>query len=104
MSADALAEIEGELQPLARDAADMDRETADARFKEVERMFGDVAGGNEIRGLLSDARREIDARTPNPERALEFIEEAQAPFMDVTKRTFMRKRLRKPLFRGRRPT
>ncbi len=78
MSADALAEIEGELQPLARDAADMDRETADARFKEVERMFGDVAGGNEIRGLLSDARREIDARTPNPERALEFIEEAQA--------------------------
>jgi len=33
---------------------------------------------DEIRGLLSDARREIDARTPNPERALEFIEEAQA--------------------------
>ena len=29
------------------------------------------------------------------------IEDAQKPFMDVTKRTFMRKRLRKPLFRGR---
>lgn len=32
------------------------------------------------------------------------IEEAQKPFMDVTKRTFMRKRLRKPFFRGRTPT
>ena len=31
------------------------------------------------------------------------IEAAQAPFMDVSRRTFMRKRLRKPLFRGRRP-
>ncbi len=79
-SADALAAIEPELDRLAQDAPGMDGETADARFKDVERMFGDVAGGNDIRGLLSDARREIDARTPNPERAQEFIAEAQELF------------------------
>ncbi len=35
---------------------------------------------------------------------MQAIEAAQAPFMDISKRTFMRKRLRKPLFRGRKPT
>src|SRR6056297_437480 len=68
-SADALAELEGPINALAEDAAGMDGDTADERFKDVERMFGDVAGANDIRGLLSDARREIDARTPDPERA-----------------------------------
>src|SRR6056297_1086067 len=68
-SADALAELEGPINAPAEDAAGMDGDTADERFKDVERMFGDVAGANDIRGLLSDARREIDARTPDPERA-----------------------------------
>jgi hypothetical protein len=58
----------------------MDGETADARFKEVERALGDVEGAGDIRGLLSDARREIDARTPNMERGLEFVAEAQEAF------------------------
>ncbi len=79
-SADALAELEGPINALAEDAAGMDGDTADERFKDVERMFGDVAGANDIRGLLSDARREIDARTPDPERAAEYIAEAQQLF------------------------
>ena len=79
-SADALAELEGPINALAEDAAGMDGDTADERFKDVERMFGDVAGANDIRGLLSDARREIDARTPDPERAAEYIAEAQELF------------------------
>ncbi|WP_135506221.1 TRAP transporter large permease subunit [Roseovarius aestuariivivens] len=79
-SADQLAALESELDALAADAPDMDGETADERFKEVERMFGDVAGAREIRSLLSDARREIDARTPNLERALDYIADAQALF------------------------
>ncbi|MGB3406828.1 MAG: TRAP transporter large permease subunit [Jannaschia sp.] len=79
-SAEALAAIEEPIDALARDAADMDGETAAARFGDVERMFGDVAGSNDMRSLLSDARREIDARTPNPERALEYVAEAQALF------------------------
>ncbi|QFS83660.1 Sialic acid TRAP transporter permease protein SiaT [Roseivivax sp. THAF40] len=76
-SVEALAALEAPVEALAQDARGMDGETADTRFKDVERMVGDVAGGNDIRGLLSDARREIDARTPNAERALEYIAEAQ---------------------------
>jgi hypothetical protein len=58
----------------------MDRDTADARFKEVESMFGGIDGGREIRGLLADARKEIDDRSPDPERAMEYIVEAQELF------------------------
>ncbi|WP_297773001.1 TRAP transporter large permease subunit [uncultured Roseovarius sp.] len=79
-AADRLAALEGQIAALAADAPDMDRETADERFKEVERALGDVAGANDIRGLLSDARREIDDRSPDPERAAEYIAEAQDLF------------------------
>jgi tripartite ATP-independent transporter DctM subunit len=79
-TADTLAALDEQIAALAADAPDMDRETADARFKEVERALGDVAGANDIRGLLSDARREIDDRSPDPERAAEYIAEARALF------------------------
>ena len=75
--ADDLAALEDDLAALAADAPDMDGDTADERFKEVERQVGQVAGARDIRSLLSDARREIDARSPNVERALENIAEAQ---------------------------
>ncbi len=79
-SADALAELEEPIDQLAADAPDMDGEAADERFKEVERMLGDVEGANDIRSLLADARREIDDRSPDPERAAEYIAEAQDLF------------------------
>ena len=77
-SAEALAGIQAPIDALAADAAGMDGETADERFKDVERMLGEVSGGNEIRGLLSDARREIDDRSPDVDRALEYVAEAQS--------------------------
>ncbi len=79
-SVDALAPLKDEIDALAAEAPQMDGDTADVRFKEVERMFGDVAGARDIRGLLSDARREIDARTPDLERAMDYIADAQALF------------------------
>ena len=79
-SADALAPLADPIAALAADAPTMDRDTADARFKEVESMFGGIDGGREIRGLLADARKEIDDRSPDPERAMEYIVEAQELF------------------------
>jgi tripartite ATP-independent transporter DctM subunit len=81
-SADALAQLGAPIAELAADAASMDGDTADTRFKEVESMFGGVDGGREIRGLLSDARKEIDDRSPDLERAMEYIAEAQALFAE----------------------
>ncbi len=79
-AAEPLAAIAPAIDALAEDAAGMDGEAADTRFKEVERMLGDLAGTNDIRGLLSDARREIDDRSPDVERALQYLTEAQETF------------------------
>ncbi|ETX29388.1 TRAP transporter large permease subunit [Roseivivax isoporae] len=79
-AADALSALGDEIAALAADAPGMDGATADARFGDVERMLGEVAGAGEIRSLLADARREIDARTPDQERAQDHVEEAQALF------------------------
>jgi len=79
-TADRLAALEGQIDALIADAPGMDRETADARFKEVERALGDVAGANDMRGLLADARREIDDRSPDIERATAYLAEARALF------------------------
>jgi chromosome segregation ATPase len=72
-----LAGLQAPIDALAADLPSMDRETADERFKEVERIVGDVAGAGDIRSLLSDARREIDSRSPDPEQAAELVAEAQ---------------------------
>ncbi|KQI67919.1 C4-dicarboxylate ABC transporter permease [Loktanella sp. 3ANDIMAR09] len=79
-SADALAALGPQIDALAADALTMDAETADVRFREVESALGDVAGARDIRGLLSDARNEIDDRSPDPERGLEYVVEAQELF------------------------
>src|SRR6056297_389269 len=79
-AADDLAALDAPIAALAEDAPGMDGETADARFKDVERMLGEVDGANDIRSLLADARREIDDRSPDPERAADLIAEAQALF------------------------
>jgi TRAP-type mannitol/chloroaromatic compound transport system permease large subunit len=76
--ADKLAALEVQIDALAADARGMDADTAEERFKTVERLVGDVAGAGDIRSLLSDARRKIDARTPDVDEALENIAEAQA--------------------------
>lgn len=76
--ADKLAALEAQIDALAADARGMDADTAEERFKTVERLVGDVAGAGDIRSLLSDARRKIDARTPDVDEALENIAEAQA--------------------------
>ena len=87
-SVEALVPIREPIAALVADAPTMDRETADARFREVEQMLGDVDGGRDIRGLIADARDEIDTRSPDVERALEYLAEAQAMFEDaVTWRT-----------------
>ncbi|PIL18708.1 hypothetical protein P775_19235 [Puniceibacterium antarcticum] len=75
--AEGLAALKAPIDALVADAPGMDRDTADARFKEVERMVGEVAGANDLRSLLSDARREIDSRSPDSEQAMENLAEAQ---------------------------
>ncbi|MFY0691222.1 MAG: TRAP transporter large permease subunit [Paracoccaceae bacterium] len=75
-AADGLAPLEAPILALAADARDMDRDTAETRFKEVERLVGEVNGAGEIRSLLSKARRKIDSRNQDYDEAAENIEKA----------------------------
>ncbi|SEA17528.1 TRAP transporter large permease [Rubrimonas cliftonensis] len=78
LAADALPPVGPMIDALAEDAPSMDRDTASDRFRDVERVVGEIAGAGDIRGLLSDARREIDDRSPDAERAAELLTEAKA--------------------------
>ncbi|NNK78137.1 MAG: C4-dicarboxylate ABC transporter permease, partial [Litoreibacter sp.] len=71
-----LAPLEAPILELAADAASMDRDTAETRFKEVERLVGEVNGAGDIRSLLSKARRNIDSRKQDYDKAAENIEKA----------------------------
>ncbi|MBD3679697.1 MAG: TRAP transporter large permease subunit [Rhodobacteraceae bacterium] len=76
--ADALAEFDDDLAEIAAAVPDMTPEQADEQFSALERAIGEVAGARDIRSLLSDARREIDDRSPDHEAAAELVAEAQA--------------------------
>ena len=79
-SAGTLEALRPQIEALRDDAPTMDGDTADARYREVEQALGDVDGARDIRGLLSDARNEIDDRSPDPEAAVELTDEALALF------------------------
>ncbi|MDH3231468.1 MAG: TRAP transporter large permease subunit [Alphaproteobacteria bacterium] len=73
-----LEEIRGDMEDLRDIVESADPEAAAERINEVARAVGDIEGARDIRSLLSKARRAIRSRTPEPERALEFIDEALA--------------------------
>ncbi|UCH75379.1 MAG: TRAP transporter large permease subunit [Rhodospirillales bacterium] len=77
-AADALAELRGDIEGLAGAVTGNAPEVAADRINDISRVVGKVEGAQEIRSLLSKARRAIRGRNPEPERALELIDEALA--------------------------
>ena len=49
---------------------------AEARFKDIEKLVGQIEGARDIRSLLSKARRAIKAKTPDTEKSVAFIDQA----------------------------
>ncbi len=77
--ADVLAENRAVLEAVRADIASFDKDTANERLKEAERLVGRAQGAGDIRSLLSKARREF-RRTPDIEKATGFVDEALAQF------------------------
>ncbi len=75
---DSLATIRDDIEDLKDLVEEADPEQAADRINDVSRMVGEIEGARDIRSLLSKARREIRSRTPDPQRALELIDEALA--------------------------
>jgi len=77
-ASDAMAEAKPRIEALRDVINDPDPEAAAEQFKTVADSLNAVAGAGEIKSLLSKARRALRARTPDPEKAAEDLEEAIA--------------------------
>jgi chromosome segregation ATPase len=77
---DALAAIGEPLRALREDLRSLEGDAGAERFQEVERALGDVEGAREIRGLVADARRDVDSRSPDYDAAADYLDEAVALF------------------------
>ncbi len=75
---DLLEAARDDMEDLKDIVASADADTAAERINEVARAVGEIEGARDIRSLLSKARRAIRGKTPDPEKALELIDEALA--------------------------
>jgi len=77
-AADRLAAIRGDIEGLKTVVASESAEQAAERINEVARAVGEIEGARDIRSALSKARRAIRGGTPEPDKAIELIDEALA--------------------------
>ncbi|MCR9135299.1 MAG: SLC13 family permease [Alphaproteobacteria bacterium] len=77
-ASDALAQSKPRIEALRDVINNPDPEAAAEQFKSVADSLNSIAGAGEVKSLLSKARRALRARTPDPEKAAENLEEAIA--------------------------
>ncbi len=79
-SADTLAEQEDILSALKTDLPGLEKEAAEERIKEAERAVSAAPDTNDVRSLLSKARRQYRRGTPDMEKVMAFVDEAIEAF------------------------
>jgi len=77
---DAFTALEGDLQAIREVITSTDPSEAEGQVNDLAKRFGDVEGADDIKSALSDARRALKAKEPDPEKALEAYEEASQAF------------------------
>jgi DNA repair exonuclease SbcCD ATPase subunit len=73
-----LAAIRGDITGLKDIVGSGDPKAAAERINDVARAVGKIEGARDIRSLLSKARRAIRGKKPDPEKALDLIDQALA--------------------------
>ena len=71
-----LEAIRGEIEEMKDIVGNTEPAEAALKFKEIEKLVGRIEGARDIRSLLSKARRALKAKVPDPEKALDFIDQA----------------------------
>ena len=74
--AEPLAGMEGELTALVDMLATKEPAEVVDPIADVSKLIGTVDGTSKIKSLLSKARRAVRAKTPDPAKALDFLEQA----------------------------
>jgi tripartite ATP-independent transporter DctM subunit len=75
---DLLEAARADIEDLRDIVGSAEPDAAAERINEVARAVGAIEGARDIRSLLSKARRAIRGKTPEPEKALQLIDEALA--------------------------
>jgi DNA repair exonuclease SbcCD ATPase subunit len=75
---DLLEAARADIEDLKDIVGSAEPDAAAERINEVARAVGAIEGARDIRSLLSKARRAIRGKTPEPEKALQLIDEALA--------------------------
>ncbi len=76
----AFAELEKPLRDLRAVIESQPEAEAEAVVNDLSKRFGKVAGADDVKKLLSKARRELKSKTPNREKALARYDEAVAAY------------------------
>ncbi len=79
-ASDAFAALESDLLAMREIIASTEPAVAEAEVNELAKRFGDVAGADDIKSALTDARRALKAKEPDQNKALEAYEEALQAF------------------------
>ncbi len=74
--------LEGDLNAIRDVIENTEPADAEGQVNELAKRFGNIAGADDIKSALADARRALKARTPDPEKALEAYETAIQTFQD----------------------
>jgi len=73
---DRLAALRGDIEALKDLTLTAEPEAAAERINEIAKAVGEIEGARSIRSLLSKARRALRSKTPEPDTALESIDQA----------------------------
>ncbi|WP_339857343.1 TRAP transporter large permease subunit [uncultured Nisaea sp.] len=79
---DALIALSGDIDALAQAVTDLEPKQAEEAIKEVESKIGAVPEAGSIRSALSKVRRALRGKTPDPEKALEELQEAKTLYAE----------------------
>jgi len=77
-AADRLNAVRGDIEALKDTVRNAGIPEAEHQFKDIERAVGEVEGARDIRSLLSKARRALKEKVPDPDKAIDFVDQALA--------------------------
>ncbi len=81
-ASEAFAALEGDLKAIRSVITDADPAEAEAKVKELAKQFGGIAGADDVKSALSDARKALKPKKLDRDKALEAYDEALEAFED----------------------
>ena len=79
-ASNAFEAMKGDLEAMSDVIENTEPAEAEGQVDDLAKRFSNVAGADDVKSALSDARRALKSRTPDPEKAMEAYDEALQAF------------------------